>query len=152
MKPFISPSPSPCVLVSSDSVFLLLLWMCLFTWTVFKGEEKRKGEDEENHKSDFTFQSRVRVVTRDSSVAISNSWQDFPANQLCSGPSWAVRSNVGCCCAIQTSLYVHPSPPRRSLGVTVVCRVLVACPRWRLLRLHQTPGSDSEPAVGTRSE
>ena len=47
--------------------------MCLFTWTVFKGEEKRKGEDEENHKSDFTFQSRVRVVTRDSSVAISNS-------------------------------------------------------------------------------
>ena len=52
---------------------------------MFKGEEKRKGKAEENHKSDFTFQSRVRVVIRDSSVAISNSRQNFPSNRLCSG-------------------------------------------------------------------
>lgn len=52
---------------------------------MFKGKEKRKGKDEENHKSDFTFQSRVRVVIRDGSVAISNSRQNFPSNQLCSG-------------------------------------------------------------------
>lgn len=56
--------------VSRNSMFALFLQICVFTWTVFKGEEKKKGENTENHKSDFPLQNRLEIVIRQSCIII----------------------------------------------------------------------------------